>query len=215
MQPFAYVRAGDAAGTRSPGRARDRRQPRSSPAAPPARPDEGRRRAATAQLVDINGLPLHRDRGRAATAAAHRRAGAQRATSPTHPAVRAHYPVLAEALLAGASPQLRNMATIGGNLLQRTRCTYFRDTGVPCNKREPGHAAARRSTASTACTRSSAPATHCIATHPSDMAVALVALDAVVDVQGADGERRVPIAEFLPAAGRHAAARDRAASRAS
>jgi xanthine dehydrogenase YagS FAD-binding subunit len=109
--------------------------------------------------------------------------------------VRSRYPLLASAILAGASPQLRNAATTGGNLLQRTRCYYFYDTGTPCNKREPG----------TGC-----PATfgrnrihailgtsdHCIATHPSDMCVALAALDAVVHVAGPDGERAIPISEF-------------------
>jgi xanthine dehydrogenase YagS FAD-binding subunit len=116
-------------------------------------------------------------------------------------AVRAYYPVIAEALLASASPQIRNMATIGGNLLQRTRCVYFRDHGTSCNKREPGsgcgalhgenrlHAVLGGSD-------------HCIATHASDLAVALVALDAVVVTARAAGERRIPLEEFhlLPGA---------------
>jgi xanthine dehydrogenase YagS FAD-binding subunit len=109
--------------------------------------------------------------------------------------VQQRYTVLSEALLSGASPQLRNMATTGGNLLQRTRCYYFRDTAYPCNKREPGsgcpaidgfnriHAVLGTSE-------------HCIATHPSDMAVAMMALEAVVHIQGANGERNVPLNDF-------------------
>jgi xanthine dehydrogenase YagS FAD-binding subunit len=112
-----------------------------------------------------------------------------------HPLVIARYPMLSQALLAGASPQLRNMATTAGNLLQRTRCYYFRDVASPCNKREP----------STGCS-----AVHgfnrihavlggserCIATHPSDMAVPLVALDAIVHVRDQNRERVIPIREF-------------------
>jgi xanthine dehydrogenase YagS FAD-binding subunit len=109
--------------------------------------------------------------------------------------VRARYPVLAEALLAGASGQLRNMATVGGNLLQRTRCPYFRDHAAACNKREPGTGCA----AIGGIHRGSAvlgTSEHCIAAHPSDMAVALVALDAVVEVQSVRGTRRIPLAEL-------------------
>ena len=113
-----------------------------------------------------------------------------------HPAIVERFAVLSEALLAGASPQLRNMATVGGNLLQRTRCPYFRDLSYPCNKREPGAGCA----AIGGFTRSHAvlgTSEHCIATNPSDMNVALVALDAVVHIRGAAGEMRtVPIAEF-------------------
>jgi xanthine dehydrogenase YagS FAD-binding subunit len=106
-----------------------------------------------------------------------------------HPAVRAGWPVIADALLASASPQVRNMGTIGGNLLQRTRCGYFRDTGFNCNKREPGSGcpAIRGENRLLAILGGSE---HCIATHPSDLAVALVALDAVLDLRGADGARR-------------------------
>jgi len=105
------------------------------------------------------------------------------------------YPVLSQALLSGASPQLRNMATTAGNLMQRTRCYYFRDTSTPCNKREPGsgcpaidgynriHAVLGTSD-------------KCIASHPSDMCVAMAALDALIRVQGPGGERVIPIAEF-------------------
>jgi xanthine dehydrogenase YagS FAD-binding subunit len=114
--------------------------------------------------------------------------------------VKARYPVLSEALLAGASGQIRNMASVGGNLMQRTRCYYFRDTAMPCNKREPGsgcsaidghnriHAVLGTSS-------------QCIATSPGDMPVALAALDAVVRVSGPQGERTIPLVDFhvLPA----------------
>lgn len=117
-----------------------------------------------------------------------------------HPAVRDHYPVLAQALLASASPQVRNMATIGGNLLQRTRCIYFRDTGTACNKRVPGSGCAAIG-GENRLHAVLGGSDHCVATHASDLAVALVALDATVVVQGAGGERRVPLEQFhlLPA----------------
>jgi xanthine dehydrogenase YagS FAD-binding subunit len=113
--------------------------------------------------------------------------------------VRERYPVLAQALLAGASGQLRNRATTGGNLLQRTRCGYFTDVTKPCNKRAPGSGCgalegAHRNHAVLGQTLEG-PGT-CVATHPSDMAVALVALDAVVQVTGPDGDRGIPIAEL-------------------
>jgi xanthine dehydrogenase YagS FAD-binding subunit len=112
-----------------------------------------------------------------------------------HPEVRANYPVIAEALLASASPQIRNMATIGGNLLQRTRCVYFRDHGTACNKREPGSgcAALQGENRMHAILGGS---DHCIATHASDLAVALVALDAVVVTAHAGGTRRIPLEEL-------------------
>lgn len=110
--------------------------------------------------------------------------------------VRCDYPVLSRALLAGASGQLRNKATTGGNLMQRTRCYYFYDTAMPCNKREPGSGCG----AIGGVTRIHAilgASEHCIATHPSDMAVALLALDATVELEGPEGERRsVPLADF-------------------
>jgi xanthine dehydrogenase YagS FAD-binding subunit len=119
----------------------------------------------------------------------------------SHPQIRARYPVLAEALLNGASGQLRNQATVGGNLLQRTRCLYFQDVTKPCNKRAPG----------TGCPAREGEhhnlailgwSEQCVATHPSDMAVALVALDAVVHLEGIDGRRSVPLVDFhrLPGA---------------
>jgi xanthine dehydrogenase YagS FAD-binding subunit len=112
-----------------------------------------------------------------------------------HPVVRQDYAVLSEAILAGASTQLRNMATTAGNLLQRTRCMYFRDTAMPCNKREPGSGcpAIGGSNRMLAVLGTSE---HCIASNPSDMNVALAALEATVLVQGVKGERAIPIDAF-------------------
>jgi xanthine dehydrogenase YagS FAD-binding subunit len=112
-----------------------------------------------------------------------------------HPLVRTRYPVLTQAILAGASGQLRNMATVGGNLLQRTRCHYFYDTAAACNKRSPGDGCA----ALTGFTRNHAilgVSSQCLATNPSDMCVALAALDATVEVESTRGSRRIPIADF-------------------
>jgi xanthine dehydrogenase YagS FAD-binding subunit len=112
-----------------------------------------------------------------------------------HSLVRTRYPVLAQALLSGASGQLRTMATVGGNLLQRTRCPYFSDTSAPCNKREPGSGCG----ALEGLHRDAAvlgTSEHCIATHPSDMAVALIALDAVVEVRSVRRTRYVPLTEL-------------------
>jgi xanthine dehydrogenase YagS FAD-binding subunit len=112
-----------------------------------------------------------------------------------HPVVRKNYAVLSEAILSGASAQLRNMATTAGNLLQRTRCVYFRDIAMPCNKREPGSGCA----AITGVNRSLAilgTSEHCIATNPSDMNVALAALEATIHIRGTKGERSVPIGDF-------------------
>jgi xanthine dehydrogenase YagS FAD-binding subunit len=109
--------------------------------------------------------------------------------------VRERYPVLVQALLSGASGQLRNMATTGGNPLQRTRCVYFQDVTTPCNKREPGSGCAAIGGA----TRGHAvlgASDHCIATHPSDMAVAMAALDAQAHVLGVDGERTFPFVDL-------------------
>jgi xanthine dehydrogenase YagS FAD-binding subunit len=118
-----------------------------------------------------------------------------------HPLIQRDYPVLSETLLSGASAQLRNKATTGGNLLQRTRCVYFRDVAMPCNKREPGSGCG----AIMGVNRMMAilgGSEHCIATNPSDMNVALAALEAVVHVQGASGPRAIPITDFhlLPGA---------------
>ena len=109
--------------------------------------------------------------------------------------VQARYPLLSQTILAGATPQLRNMATNGGNLLQRTRCYYFYDLATPCNKREPGTGCSAAGGYNRVCgvlgTSES-----CIATHPSDMCVALAALEAVVRVQGPDGERTIKFEDF-------------------
>jgi len=109
--------------------------------------------------------------------------------------IRTRYPALAQALLAGASGQLRNLATTGGNLLQRTRCVYWQDTTTPCNKREPGSgcSAIEGHNKNHAILGASE---HCVATHPSDMAVAMAALDAFVNVHGPGGERRIPVEEL-------------------
>jgi xanthine dehydrogenase YagS FAD-binding subunit len=112
-----------------------------------------------------------------------------------HRAVRRRYPVLSEALLSGASGQLRNLATTAGNLLQRTRCVYFQDVTTPCNKREPGSGCSARE----GFQRQAAIlgwSERCVATHPSDMAVAMVALDATVLTQGPNGPRRIPLTEL-------------------
>lgn len=112
------------------------------------------------------------------------------------PRVRARYPVLSQALVAGASGQLRNMATTGGNLLQRTRCVYFQDVTTPCNKRSPGSGCSARGGGWTRHHAILGASRHCVATHPSDMAVAMTMLDARVRVLGTGGERLVPIGEL-------------------
>jgi xanthine dehydrogenase YagS FAD-binding subunit len=119
-----------------------------------------------------------------------------------HPMVIQRFPALSEALLSGASPQLRNMATVGGNLLQRTRCPYFRDGVSPCNKRKPGSGCSAQG----GFTRSHAvlgTSSACIASNPSDMCVALVALDAIVHTHGPRGDRAIPIAELHTLPGDH------------
>src|SRR5437588_185563 len=108
--------------------------------------------------------------------------------------IRSRYPMLAQALLAGASGQLRNLATTGGNLLQRTRCVYFQDVSKPCNKREPGSGCPAREGYHRELAILGA-SQACVATHPSDMAVALVALDALVRTLGPDGERAIPLVD--------------------
>jgi len=145
-------------------------------------------------LVDINSLPLDKIESLPDGSL---RVGAMVRNSDLahHELVVKHFPVLSQAILAGASPQLRNMATTGGNLMQRTRCYYFRDTAYACNKRQPGSGCA----ALEGFNRIHAVlggSDQCIATHPSDMAVALVALDAVVHIKSAKGERKVAAGEF-------------------
>jgi len=149
---------------------------------------------APSVLVDINGLAL-KDIEALPNGGFRIGALATNSAIAYHEGIQQQYPLLSSAILAGASPQLRNAATAGGNLLQRTRCYYFYDPSTPCNKREPGsgcsaiggvnriHAILGASEA-------------CIATHPSDMCVGLAALDAVVEVTGPDGKREIAFADF-------------------
>ncbi|MGC1299410.1 MAG: xanthine dehydrogenase family protein subunit M [Alloacidobacterium sp.] len=147
-----------------------------------------------AALVDIKGLPLDRIEP---TSDGGLKIGALVRNSDLawNPDVKQRYSVLSEALLSGASPQLRNMASTGGNLLQRTRCYYFRDTNYKCNKREPGGGCAaidgfHRIHAILGTSE------QCIATHPSDMAVAMIALEATVHTRGPKGERSIALNDF-------------------
>ncbi|WP_289014235.1 FAD binding domain-containing protein, partial [uncultured Methylobacterium sp.] len=145
------------------------------------------------RLVDITRLPLDRIEER--DGGLRLGALATNAQVAYDARVQSRYPLLANAILAGASAQLRNAASTGGNLLQRTRCYYFYDTATPCNKREPGSGCSAIGGVARihAIFGTSA---HCIATHPSDMCVALAALEAVVQVSGPEGERSIPFAEF-------------------
>ncbi|MEE1927095.1 xanthine dehydrogenase family protein subunit M [Streptomyces sp. TRM 70351] len=192
MKPFAYQRAGD---------------PRAAVAAVSARPDAAYLGggtnlvdhlklgvAAPGLLVDVSRLPL--DRVEELPDGTLRAGAAVRNSDlAAHPLVRRRYPVLAQALLSGASGQLRNTATTGGNLLQRTRCVYFRDVTTPCNKREPGTGCPALSGVNRQHAVLGA-SELCVAAHPSDLAVALAALDATVVVLGTEGERRVPLTGF-------------------
>jgi xanthine dehydrogenase YagS FAD-binding subunit len=146
------------------------------------------------RLLDINRLPLDKIE---TTADGGLKIGATVRNSDLahHATVRRDYAVLSQAILAGASTQLRNMATTAGNLLQRTRCAYFRDTAMPCNKREPGTGCP----AITGSNRTLAvlgTSEHCIATNPSDMCIAMAALEATIHVQGPKGSRAIPFGEF-------------------
>jgi xanthine dehydrogenase YagS FAD-binding subunit len=142
-------------------------------------------------LIDVSQLPHHQIEERP-NGGARIGAAARNSEAAAHPLIRRRYPVLSQALLAGASGQLRNMATVGGNLLQRTRCGYFQDVSKPCNKRQPGSGCpAREGDHHNLAIFGHSEA--CVATHPSDMAVALAALDAVVDVEGTGGQRTIPI----------------------
>jgi xanthine dehydrogenase YagS FAD-binding subunit len=150
--------------------------------------------ARPSRLIDITHLPLNRIEE---TQAGGLRIGALVANSDLawHPQIAARYPLLASAILAGASQQLRNMASTAGNLLQRTRCMYFYDTTTPCNKREPGSGCS----AIEGINRMHAilgASVHCIATHPSDMCVALAGLEARVLATGSSGERSIAFADF-------------------
>jgi xanthine dehydrogenase YagS FAD-binding subunit len=145
-------------------------------------------------LIDITGLPL-KDVTETAGGGLLIGALVSNADLAWHPLVEQRYPLLSQALLAGASPQLRNMASTGGNLLQRTRCYYFYDSKVPCNKREPGTGCPAREGVNRIHAILGA-SEHCVATHPSDMCVALAALDAVVHVEGRAGRRSIEFADF-------------------
>jgi xanthine dehydrogenase YagS FAD-binding subunit len=150
--------------------------------------------ARPSQLIDITRLPLDKVEE---TQDGGLRIGALVPNSDLayHPQIEARYPLLGDAILAGASQQLRNMATTGGNLLQRTRCIYFYDTTTPCNKREPGSGCS----AIDGINRMHAilgTSEHCIATHPSDMCVALAALEARVLAIGEGGGRSIEFADF-------------------
>lgn len=198
MRPFTYARAGDAAeAVRSAGAAGAKYLGGGTNLVDLLRETIERPSA----LVDVTGLSStieeRRNGGLLIGAAVRNTALAE------HRAVRTRYPVLARAILAGASAQIRNMATVGGNILQRTRCPYFYDTdGSRCNKRNPGqgcdaidgfnrtHAILGASSA-------------CVATHPSDMCVALAALDAIVHLEGAGGARTLPLTELHRLPGDH------------
>ena len=192
MQPFKYTRATDAAGaTRAVAANKDARFLGGGTNLLDLM-REGVDKPG--ELVDITGLNLGQIRS--VDGGISIGALAKNTDTANHPLVRQNYPMLTQAILAGASAQIRNMATNGGNLLQRTRCSYFYDVSMPCNKREPGSGCG----AMEGINRNHAVfgwSDKCIAVHPSDMCVALVALDAVVKVQDADGkERSIPFADF-------------------
>src|SRR5438105_6238607 len=146
------------------------------------------------ELVDLSRLALTQIR--AVGGGVSIGALAKNTDTANHPLIRQNYPLLTQAILAGASPQIRNMATNGGNLMQRTRCPYFYDVSTSCNKREPGSGCG----AMDGINRNHAifgASDKCVAVNPSDMCVALTALDAVVKVQSSGGkERSIPFAEF-------------------
>jgi xanthine dehydrogenase YagS FAD-binding subunit len=150
--------------------------------------------AAPAQLIDISRLPLDRIEPR--SDAVHIGALARLADVACHPEIRRSHPALAQAIEASASPQVRNLATVGGNLLQRTRCGYFRSADLPCNKREPGSGCAARDGENRLHAIFGA-SVHCAATHASDLAVALLALDARVHLRHRETARVLPIAELF------------------
>ena len=192
MRPFEYVRAADAASATA-----------SMSAMPQAKYLAGGSNLLDlmkedverpTRLVDITRLPLREiQRTRAGLSIG---ALATNTETANHPLIRENYPLLTQAIVAGASGQLRNMATNGGNLMQRTRCNYFYDTSMPCNKREPGSGCGARE----GLNRISAImgwSEACVATYPGDMATALYALDAKVRVRAPDGrERLIAITDF-------------------
>ena len=146
------------------------------------------------RVLDVNRLPLDKIE---VTADGGLKIGATVRNSDLahHVIVQRDYSVLSQAILSGASAQLRNMATTAGNLLQRTRCVYFRDTAMPCNKREPG-TGCPAITGSNRMLAILGTSEHCIATNPSDMCVAMAALEATIHVQGQKGSRAIPISDF-------------------
>jgi len=153
-------------------------------------------------LVDVNHLGLDRIES-TADGGVRIGAGVRNTDAANHTLIRTNYPLLSQAFLAGASAQLRNMATVGGNLMQRTRCDYFVDTAFEhCNKRKPGSGCAALEGFNKLHAILGA-SDRCVAVNPSDMSVALVALDAVVNVQGPEGERHIPIVEFHRLPGDH------------
>lgn len=191
MNPFAYTRADDAADAVRAGAGAGARYLGGGTNLVDLMRETIERASA---LIDVTGL----DRDITETDDGGLRIGAAVTNSALAAdlRVRRDYPVLARAIVAGASAQIRNMATVGGNLLQRTRCTYFYDNaGAACNKRSPGQGCDARGGFHRYHAILGA-SEHCIATHPSDMAVALVALDATVHVQGAGGERAIPLIDL-------------------
>jgi xanthine dehydrogenase YagS FAD-binding subunit len=154
------------------------------------------RAALPEHLLDINGLPGMAEVEARQDGGLRIGALARMSDVAAHPAIRRRFPMIAESLLFAASGQLRNMASVGGNIMQRTRCAYFRDgDDLPCNKRKPGSGCSamhglNRGHAIFGWSES------CVATHPSDLAVALAALDALIHVQGPGGERAIPFVEF-------------------
>jgi xanthine dehydrogenase YagS FAD-binding subunit len=190
MTPFTYARAGDAVDAIRLGSAKQAKYLGGGTNLVDLMRETIERPSA---LVDVTGLSSaieeREDGGLLIGAAARNTAVAE------HGAVRTRYPMLARAIVAGASAQIRNMATVGGNILQRTRCAYFYDDGSRCNKREPGQGC----DAIDGFNRTHAilgASSSCIATHPSDMCVALAALDAVVYLKSPSGDRRLPLTEL-------------------
>ncbi|MEV4364886.1 xanthine dehydrogenase family protein subunit M [Nonomuraea sp. NPDC049625] len=191
MYPFSYTKVSDVGGAIAAGRRGGRYIAGGTTLVDLMRESVER----PGELVDISALPL---RGVTATAGGGLRIGAlvSMSEAAAHPKVRGTFPVISQALELSASPQLRNMATIGGNIMQRARCTYFRDVTAPCNKRQPGSGCA----AVGGFNRSHAilgASDQCVATHPSDVAVAFAALEATVHLLSPDGERGVAFADFL------------------
>ena len=146
-------------------------------------------------VIDVNPLPAHHELEELPDGGIRLGAFMTNADTAWHPVIETRYPLLSQAILAGASPQIRNMATNGGNLLQRTRCLFFYDAETPCNKRNPGSGCS----AIGGYNRNNAilgTSEQCIATYPSDMSVGLAALDATVRVRRSEGEREIPFLEF-------------------